>query len=142
VFDDPFDDGGAPSSDPVERTEHLTPTQGEITVHMTGDWSFVTLVCKDLLELPVVRMLEDLRVRLVLVPACTPKTDIFEQRAAALAINAQSIVVIANMGTPAALFGRPSREQLTLSARPEAPAPVLIVLDTSGKMTMHQILDE
>jgi predicted amidohydrolase len=144
-FDDPSDDAGRPADPPIERREHLRPSPGEVTIHVAGPWSFVTPICKDLLELPLLRLLEDLRIRLVLVPACTPVTEIFEQRTGALAANAQSFVLVANLATSAEavsiLYGRPTREQTTIKLRHDR-CPAVIYLDTLGNVSIQEVLDE
>jgi len=67
-----------------------------ISIHLAGDWSFAVLICKDLMDPTVRNLLEELRVRIVLVPACSPKTQIFEAYGYNLSVSAQAVVVVAN----------------------------------------------
>ncbi|MEM9493432.1 MAG: hypothetical protein AAGC55_30065, partial [Myxococcota bacterium] len=50
---------------PVNYREDIVTTPAVITIHMCGDWSFTTLICKDLLEPGVAEILEHARVSLV-----------------------------------------------------------------------------
>ena len=100
--------------------EGIRATPRRITLHLSGDWSFTTLICKDLLEPETVRVLTALQVRMVLVPALSRKTGLFRDKAVALCGDAQAIVLVANQwGTAdadpepaAAILARP------LEARP------------------------
>jgi hypothetical protein len=98
----------------TRRLEHIDTHDACVTLFWAGSWSFTVLICKDLLEVPVVRVLSDLRVRLALVPALSPKTELLEERASELATNSQAVVLVAN--TPSdpvaatAIFARPTRQ--------------------------------
>jgi hypothetical protein len=87
---------------PVNHREDIVTTPSIITIQMCADWSFTTLICKDFLEPGVAQILEEAQVRLVLVPACSPKTGVFVQVAGMLAVRAQAVVVIANLADPGA----------------------------------------
>lgn len=88
---------------PVNYREDIVTIPAIITINMCGEWSFTTLICKDLLESGVPEILEQARVSLVLVPACSPKTAVFEQIAGALAARAQCLVVIGNLAASSSL---------------------------------------
>lgn len=126
---------------PTSYREDIVTTPSVITIHMCADWSFSTLICKDFLEPGVGRILEDARVRLVLVPACSPKTTVFAQTAGMLAARAQSVVVIANMADPSehdpacAIIARPTkRETIEQVWRSDVDAlPRLLVFELVGK---------
>jgi predicted amidohydrolase len=96
------------------RSEFIATDVPRITLYLSGGWSFTFVICKDFLDLAVVRILTDLRVRLALVPSMSEKTEMFEQRARELALNSQCIVLIANTpGSPdaaTAILARPTRE--------------------------------
>jgi hypothetical protein len=106
----PDDDGT-----PVNHREDIVTTPSIITIRMCADWSFTTLICKDFLEPGVAQILEEALVRLVLVPACSPKTGVFVQVAGMLSVRAQAVVVIANLADPSsqdpdsAIVARPLR---------------------------------
>ena len=85
---------------PTNYREDIVTVPAVITIQMCGEWSFTTLICKDLLEPGVAEILEQARVSLILVPACSPKTAVFEQIAGALAARAQALVVVANLAAP------------------------------------------
>lgn len=83
----------------TEVREDIATAPARITIHYSEGWSVVVLVCKDLLDERVAPLLEQLRVRLVLVPAFSERTAPFRARLEELACGAQAIVVVAN--TPA-----------------------------------------
>lgn len=87
----------------ANHREDIVTVPSIITIHMCGDWSFSTLICKDFLEPGVAQILEEAMVRMVLVPACSPKTSVFEQIAGLLAVRAQAIVIVANLADPSSL---------------------------------------
>ncbi len=142
-FDFPdLDDAGAPPR--TLRLEDIRTNPARLTVHMSGDWSFVTLICKDLMDPRAVELLVKLRVRLVLVPSCSPKTPAFETRARQLSTDAQSLVIVCN--TPAgddaaaAIFGRPTLQRpLIMCAGTDIPAPVAWILNLDGNLRAQEI---
>lgn len=128
----PSDRDGAP----VNHREDIVTTPSRITIHMCADWSFTTLICKDFLEPGVAQILEDARVRLVLVPACSPKTDVFVRTADWLTARAQAVVVIGNLTDASALdpasavIARPlRRDALEQIPRSEITPPCLLFFD-------------
>lgn len=143
VLKDRMNDQGEPVSPPIERREHLDLTAPTVRIHFGGEWSFAVLICKDVLSADIVHVLEQLRVRLVLVPACSDDTELMEQHAKQLAQHAQAIVIISNLaaaGTAAAsaVFGVPARGRALLVRRSEdiGHAPALCVLDTLPQGTI------
>ncbi|MCG8424851.1 MAG: hypothetical protein MJE77_43740 [Proteobacteria bacterium] len=88
---------------PINYREDIVTIPAIITINMCGEWSFTTLICKDLLEPGVAEILEQARVSLILVPACSPKTAVFEQIAGALAARAQALVVIGNLAASSSI---------------------------------------
>jgi hypothetical protein len=82
------------------HTEDISTGDPTLTLHLLGDWSFMVLICKDLLEDGVAPLLQELRARLVLVPARSPRTTDFEAVAAAHAAAVQGMVLIANEADP------------------------------------------
>jgi hypothetical protein len=144
--DDAPDDGALDDAPPVAlRPEHLEPLAPAITLMMSGDWSWTVLVCKDVLSADVARLLEDLRARLVLVPAMSGKTEIFEQRCRELAVNAQAVAVVANTpmdpAAAAALIARPLREApLEVCKPPRLLAPGAVV--ASARELSIRLLDK
>lgn len=131
-------EGDAP---PANYREDIVTTPSEISIHMCADWSFSTLICKDFLEPGVGRILEDTRVRLVLVPACSPKTTVFAQIAGMLAARAQAVVVIANLandvehGPASAIVARPTRRETVEQVwREDIQIPDLLCFELAGKL--------
>jgi predicted amidohydrolase len=129
-----------PRKDTSELAPHrelITASSPRVRLVLAGAWSFVVLVCKDFLDAGVVTLLEDLRARLVLVPARSPKTADFESGAQQLAAAAQAVVVVANAwesGNPdpaAAIVARPLRAHL-LEVFPSA-------LAESSKLQMFRL---
>ncbi|WP_426754770.1 nitrilase-related carbon-nitrogen hydrolase [Myxococcus sp. Y35] len=82
--------------DPL-RTEDISTSPKRVTLHMSGAWSFVSLICKDFITRELVNLLAELRASLVFVSAMTPKADAFQDFAHQLATQAQSMVLIANI---------------------------------------------
>jgi predicted amidohydrolase len=135
VFRDHYRDDGTPSATEIERTEFIGSTSNTLAIHYSGDWSLAVAICKDLLDTAVVRALEDLRVRLILVPACSEKTDLLEHHARQLSRNAQSTVIVANLPTgpeaACAIFATPMKS-LDIFTSPMgvlANGPVVCVLE-------------
>jgi predicted amidohydrolase len=79
-----------------EAREGLSPHRRTLTLFLTDDWSFTLLVCKDLLDPDVDRLLKSLGTSLLFVPALTAKISQFKTYTAALAHANQAIVVVAN----------------------------------------------
>lgn len=120
----------------VKHREDIVTTPSIITIRMCADWSFTTLICKDFLEPGVAQILEEAQVRVVLVPACSPKTGVFVQVAGMLAARAQAVVVIANLADPgsydpdAAIVARPlRRDPLQIIRRSGIQPPQLLFFD-------------
>jgi hypothetical protein len=108
----------------VEHREGIVTVPSRITLYLCGSWSFTTLICKDFLEAGAMQILEELRPGLILVPACSPKTQPFETEAQHLALRAQALVVVANLTDP------PTQEPAPTSAifvKPLNKTPVEVV---------------
>jgi hypothetical protein len=131
-------DDGSPSVEEIERKEFISSQANALTVHYSGDWSMTVAICKDILETALVRALEDLRVRLVLVPSCSDKTDLMEQHAVQLSLHAQAAVVISNLpmrpDAARAVFAMPSKSNgFFVSRSVDRPSPpVLCLLETKS----------
>ncbi len=100
-FRDEGDGSARPADERHEDVEHVRA----LTVHFSPRWSLAILICRDIMPLAVVNALVDLGVRIVLVPALSAKTDLFEVSARTMTAHAQSIVAVANAadaGNPAA----------------------------------------
>ncbi len=130
----PTDDGTL-----AVHREDIVTHPSVIRIVVCGAWSFTTLICKDFLEADVDRSLEALAVRMVLVPACSPKTDIFEPIAGILAARNQAVVVIANLANTGAddpasvIIARPTRENpVQRILRSEITPPCLLFVDLAG----------
>lgn len=80
----------------LEVREGLSPSRRALTLFLTDDWSFTLLVCKDLLDPDVDRLLKSLGTSLLFVPALTDTIGQFKTYTAALAHANQAIVVVAN----------------------------------------------
>ena len=94
-----------------EQLEDIALVPAELRAHGFVDeggrlvCSVVLAICKDFLAPGAQRALEALRPTLVLVPAWSQKTAIFESDAVGLTGKTQAIVVIANQADPAAAGG-------------------------------------
>jgi len=97
----------------VEAREDIEPVRPRLRIFYGRHWSAAVAICRDFIDVEIGRVLEDLRVSIVLVPACSPTTHDFERGAQQLASNAQAHVLVANMCSdsteePAAtILGRP-----------------------------------
>lgn len=60
-------------------------------------WSAIILICRDFIDVSLSRLAADLRISLILVPACSPRTTDFRATAESLASTAQAHVIVANM---------------------------------------------
>ncbi len=123
--------------------EDIVTTPSLITVLMCGDWSFTSLICKDFLEPGVDRALQQLGVRIVLVPACSPKTSIFEPIAAILAARNQALVLVGNLADPgpsevaSVLVARPTQDlSVERVLRSEIVTPCLHFVDFGGSQRL------
>jgi predicted amidohydrolase len=97
----------------LEHQEDVVTEPAVIPLLMCGDWSFTVLIGKDLLEPGVDRILELLGVRLVLVPSCSPETDVLELSASTLAARNLAVVLLGNLTDPG-----PVRAASVIIARP------------------------
>lgn len=89
-----WQDDGSPAP-MAERLEDIH-RERSLCVYICGRWSFVVLICKDFMTRSIITLLEQLRPRLVLVPALSPKTEPFETHARMLGLHTQAIVLVAN----------------------------------------------
>jgi predicted amidohydrolase len=117
----------------LEHHEDVATQPSMITVLMCGDWSFTVLIGQDLVEPGVDRVLELLGVRLVLVPSCSPRSDMLEPIAAAVSTRNRAVVLVGNLtdrapSEPAsAMIARPVRENMIQRVlRSEIDPPRLI----------------
>ncbi|TVR65531.1 MAG: hypothetical protein EA420_02875 [Candidatus Competibacteraceae bacterium] len=115
--------------------EDIATTPATITIHLGRHWSLTTLICKDFIEPGVDHLLEELRVGLVLIPACSETTEPFLHNASRLASNAQAVVVVANLtainpqNPASALVARPARFRVCRQhPRADLQPPVLVPL--------------
>jgi hypothetical protein len=121
----------------ADRTEYIERAPHEVTIVATETWSLTTLVCKDLLEAHARRAVADLRVTLVLVPACSPKTGELIDRARELASEGQATLLLAN--TPhgpdddTAVLARPTaRRPKAVAARDRADGGIVILFNVQS----------
>jgi predicted amidohydrolase len=136
IFDDQLaDDGETIMPEKVERTEHLKPATNRFTVHYSGDWSFVVLICKDALDLATQELVRALAVQLVLIPAMSESTHELHDLANLLAADPQAITVIANTGPVSAIFGSPRRTVPVIDA--VADRKTIVIFDTSGHVVLR-----
>jgi predicted amidohydrolase len=118
----------------VLHTEALRLGERVLTVYLGTRWSLTVLICKDLIDPGVTEALASVLVRIVLVPARTPRTSDFEAEALAHAARSQGIVVVANdLGgeaepeAAAALIARPLRRGgLQRFPQPEGARPTTL----------------
>ena len=118
----------------VPHTEALRLGERVLTVHLGTRWSLTVLICKDLIDPGVTEALASVLVRIVLVPARTPRTSDFEAEALAHAARSQGIVVVANdvgadsePAAAAALIARPLRRGgLQRFPQPDGARPTVL----------------
>lgn len=98
-----FDDGD------VRRHEHIRPGT---TMHvLLGERaSLLVLVCKDALREDRQVLVGRLAPRLLVIPAMSPECADFLSFADRMARNPQALTVVANIGDPSVVIGRPARE--------------------------------
>ena len=94
-------------------TEDITEVERVVTIFSGRWWSALALVCIDFINDDVKRFAEDLRPALVLVPACTAKSDVFHATALSHAARGQAHTIFANLnatgGAETAIISRPTR---------------------------------
>ncbi|MCB9559968.1 MAG: hypothetical protein H6709_05790 [Kofleriaceae bacterium] len=129
-----------------ELVEDVAIAPAEVRAHATCDawgrlgFSVVVLVCKDFLAPGAQHALEALRASLVVVPAWSEKTAVFESDARGLSGKTQSIVVVVNQAEPrdgggggdgdddpvVLLVARPTLQVPTIVRRSEVAPPCLV----------------
>lgn len=77
--------------------ENIARAAPRITIMAGAQTTYTVLICRDALEPWVPALLQNLRVRLVLVPSCNPDVGPYVNRAGALAELGTSTVVLANL---------------------------------------------
>jgi hypothetical protein len=100
--------------DGVVRHEHVRPGSS-MHVLLGERTSVLVLICKDALREDWQQLVGRLAPRLLLIPAMTPESADFRSFADRLARNPQSITVVANIGGPSAIVGRPRREETVIA---------------------------
>lgn len=63
----------------------------------TAPWTVMVLICRDGLDTDIVTALEGLQVRMLLAPTLSPKTDTLAAHVERLAVDAQTLSVVANV---------------------------------------------
>lgn len=116
-------------------TEDLQGVDPTIHVCVGESVSLSVVICKDLLQTDILRLLQDLFVRVVLVPSFSGEFDAFRSSVASLVTSNQTFVALANnpakCGQVAALFAAPrERYAVTEESRPpDCPLPGVCVYD-------------
>jgi hypothetical protein len=112
----------------------------QMTVRLSGGWSFVTLICKDFLEQGTLAALDALQPNFVFVSSMSQAGAPFVTNAAVLALRCQSTVVVSNFGPTVAMAAAPlaagglgEPTQITLSAETAGAAPTLWVLQLNDR---------
>lgn len=128
-----------------EKFEDISLHPLEVTIVFSCGWSVMPLICKDVLHDDILSTLVAARVRMTLVAACSPETNVFEDATTRIAAFAQGWVIVAN--TPGqdraaarAIFGQPSRGarmfQVGKNTR-ETRGVAEVRLDGSGDPVLH-----
>ncbi len=136
-FPDRRDDNTEPESYRHEDI-HREPT---LRIFVSGQWSWVTLICKDAMPPRTVNLIEALRPRLVVVPAMSPKTQPFDTNARTFATHAQTTTIVANAAdeevpdAQVVVVSRPRRKESRFfkALRRSKVSPPCLVLFDSGK---------
>lgn len=134
-FPDRKDDNTEPEAYRFEDI-HREPA---LRIFVSGQWSWVTLICKDAMPARIVSLIETLRPRLVVVPAMSPKTQPFDTNARTFATHTQTTTIIANAAdeevpdAQVVAISRPRRQETHLFdaiRRSKVTPPCLVLLDT------------
>ena len=113
-----------------------------LTVHVAGAYRLAVLICKDLLDAGVRAALELMGVNVLLVPAMSPTTGWFVDRALGQVASAQAITVMANgpaewagdetvRPDPSAMLARPFEPE-QIAKRPYTGAPACHIFTPGG----------
>lgn len=141
-FDDDRDDDDVVVSPSIRRCEDLCPRAPQLRLYISGGWSVVVLICKDAIDRDVTDLLRALQVQLVVVPSWSDTTDDYYTLAVGLAADPQAVTLVANVPgaahVPAALFGRPVRDEQRRVTQVKLESPSVLWFDLSGK---HGILE-
>lgn len=116
--------------DKVDGAEHIVHRRKRITIFAGPRLTFTTLICKDALETWVPGVLQELRVRLVVVPSCNRGVAAFRPFAMGISDLGWGTVVLANI-PPAA--GAPP--EYALVVRPAAK----VGDDETGRVSEIQV---
>lgn len=116
---------------PFRYDEAIEDLRGDGTLHVYQDGPFrlAAVICKDLLDSDVERVLERLGVNLLLVPAMSVKTPNLPLAAARLLHTAQTLTIVANC--PLVDDGS-SLPHCSLTARPTADDPAVLSWPSGG----------
>jgi predicted amidohydrolase len=134
-------DGSKPT---VERFEDIHRERA-LRVHVSGTWAWASLICKDAMPRQIGALLAELRLRLVLIPAMSPKTQVFDVNARWLSVHAQAIAVVANAAdgetasrAQSVIVSQPVRDESYCSSllRSEVSPPCLVLIDVKGNGLM------
>ncbi len=126
----------------VRRYEHLAASRPKLVAWLSPRFTMVTPICKDLVQEPMPRLLDELRANLVLVPALTFKTDAFHAAVAEVAARCQAITLVANacLATGArgqrradVTLGVPAQRGSVHAVTPKAPALVVVTLGSKSR---------
>lgn len=98
--------------------ENITRAAPRITIMAGPRTTYTVLICRDALEPWVPALLQDLRLRLVLIPSCNPDVGPYRVRAESLAELGASTVVVANLPPKSS----ESIEEYGLVVRPASPS--------------------
>jgi hypothetical protein len=115
-----------------ELVEDIVTTRAQVIVRGTVDgagryaWALAVLVCKDFLSLGAHQALTAVRPTLIVVPAMSERTAVFEADAAGLTGATQATCVIANQVAPAKA-GEPEDPAVVIVTRPVPWALVEVV---------------
>jgi hypothetical protein len=109
-----------------ERMEGIT-SDSTLRIYQAGRFRFALLICKDILDAHMVRLLIRMNVNVIAVPAMSPKTRRFRSVAEQLVDEAQAVVVVANgpyrwgsrTASPSAVFSQPVESAPVTTASPE-----------------------
>ncbi len=117
-----------------EQVEDIAIAPAEVRAHGVCDawgrlaFTVAVLVCKDFLSPGAQRVLEALRPSLVIVPAWSEKTAVFESDARGLCGKTQAIVVVVNQAEPAVSDGVVVATEAPADARPDDEDAIVLLV--------------
>jgi predicted amidohydrolase len=132
-----FPDRRDDNTEPEARRFEDIYREPAVRIFVSGSWSWLTLICKDAMPSRILNLITTLRPKLVVVPAMSPKTQVFDTNARSFATHVQTTTIVANAadedlpGAQVVAVSRPRKEEQLFEAlhRSDVTPPCLVLLD-------------